>query len=506
MFKKFALTLSATALLLSPVVTEKAGAATSVAYSSPINVQIYSGSNFTIGTAGFYELQNLQTGEKAFLQPNAPLTIAKSGTGFIASLNDIKFVSSTGFRIQELVGGGKIHTFSSNTPIYRSASTASTVYGTAKTGEAVEHIGVHLTPTNEKWFNVKTASGITGWVSRSTTYEPSTAPAPAVSLLTVNGKKYRGSLNIDATGKVINNLDMENYLKGVVPEEMPAYWLPEALKAQAIVARSYALHAKTLQNNTTSQVYGGYTSEDSRSSAAIDATNGIVVKYNGNPVQTFFFSTSGGKTANVSDVWNSNQASFPYLVTVDSPDEESPYNTWTEHLSSRKILSNFGYGPNTVLYDIQLHKPGQHGEVRGATLVTSEGTKSFGVTSPLNELQIRKYFKTDSNYLKSNWFDITEQKTYKVQGVSAITSQFGVSGQLVQLAASTSAINSSTVNIQTASGVISKASDPATINANGKGYGHRIGMSQYGAQAMAKKGVSGVNIVKHYFPGTTVSK
>jgi stage II sporulation protein D len=506
MLKKLALTLSATALLLSPVVTEKANAATSVAYAPEVNVQIYSGSTFSIGTAGFYQLENLQTREKAFLQPNASLSITKSSTGFVASLNNIKFVSSTGFRLQELEGGGQIHTFSRDTTIYRSASTASTVYGTAKTGEAVEHLGVHLTPTNDKWFNVRTASGITGWVSRSTTYEPIPAPAPAIPLLTVNAKKYRGSLNIDASGKVINRLGMEDYLKGVVPNEMPASWLPEALKSQAIVARSYALHAGTMQSNTTSQVYGGYNTEDTRTSAAVDATNGIVVKYNGNPIQTFFFSTSGGKTANVSDVWNSNQAYFPYLVSVESPDEASPYNTWTEYLSSRKILSNFGYGPNTVLYDIQLHKPGQNGEVRGATLVTSEGTKSFGVTSPLNELEIRKYFKTDNNYLRSNWFDITEQKTYNVQSANGITAQFGVNGQIVQLAGTTTAITTANVNIQTASSVLSKPSDPATILANGKGYGHRIGMSQYGAQAMAKKGSSGVDIVKHYFPGTTVSK
>jgi stage II sporulation protein D len=503
MFKKIALTLSATALLLSPVVTEKAAAATSVEYSSPVKVQIYTGSNFTIGQAGFYELQNLQTGEKAYLQPNATLSIAKSGTSFIASLNNLKFVSSKGFRLQELVGGGKIHSFSSNTNIYSSASTGSTLYTTAKKGEVVEHLGVHTTPEGAIWFNVKTASGVTGWVTRNTTYPESVAPT-TLPLVTVNGKKYRGSLEIDASGKVINNLGMENYLKGVVPNEMPASWEPKALEAQAIVARSFALKAgSTLSSGTMSQVYRGYSSEVPRSSAAVDATSGIVVKYNGVPVQTFFFSTSGGKTANVSDVWNSSQTSFPYLVSVDSPGEASPYNSWNEHLTAKKILNNFGYGPDTVLYDIQLYKPGQNGEVRGATLVTSEGTKSF---SNLNELDIRKRFQTDNNILRSNWFDLSLQKTYKVQGTSGVTSQFGVSGQLVQLNGKTASINTSNVNIQTPSGVISKAADPATIIANGKGWGHRIGMSQYGAQAMAKKGISGIDIVKHYFPGTTVSK
>ncbi|KZE64223.1 hypothetical protein AWM68_14075 [Fictibacillus phosphorivorans] len=502
MLKKLALTISATAVMLSPLATQKADAATSVNYSSPVKVQIYNNTSFTLYNSGFYLLHNLQTGEKAFLQPNANLSFTKSGTSLVATLNNLKFSSTTGYRLQELVGGGQIHSFSSDTIIYKSASTASSPATTAKKGEVVEHIGVHTAANGDKWFNVRTGSGIIGWASRSSTYEP--VAAPSLSLATVNGRQYRGSIDIDASGKVINTLDMENYLKGVVPNEMPASWEPKALEAQAIVARSFALKAgNTLSSGTMSQVYRGYSSEASRSSAAVEATNGLVVKYKGVPVQTFFFSTSGGRTANVSDVWNSSQSSFPYLVSVNSPDEASPYNSWTEALSARKILNNFGYKSDTVLYDIQLYKPGQNGEVRGATLVTSEGTKSF---SNLNELDIRRYFQTDSNILRTNWFDLTLQKTYSVQTASGVSSQFGVSGQSVQLSGKTAPVTTSNVSIQTANGVISKSSDPATIKATGKGWGHRIGMSQYGAQAMAKKGVSGVEIVKHYFPGTTVSK
>jgi stage II sporulation protein D len=502
MYKKIALTLSAAAALVLPFTTENTEAATHTPYSSAVRVQIYSDNSFSAYNAGFYELHNLQTGEKAFVQPNASIGFTKSGTNLVASLNNLKFVSNKGFRLQELLGGGKIHTFSSNTNIYRSASTTSEVYGLTKKGEAVEHIGTHTTATGDKWFKVKNAEGVTGWVSRNSTYEP--VDSPTLSLVTVNGRKYRGSLDIDASGKVINHLGMEDYLKGVVPNEMPASWEPKALEAQAIVARSFALKSgSTLSSSTMSQVYRGYSSETARSSAAVEATSGIVVKYNGNPVQTFFFSTSGGKTANVSDVWNSNQSSFPYLVSVDSPGESSPYNSWTEQLTARKILNNFGYSSDTVLYDIKLYRPGQNGEVRGATLVTSEGSKTF---SNLNELEIRKYFQTDNNILRSNWFDLLLEKTYIVQSASGSASQFGVRGQLVQLDGSTASINTTNVNIQTANGVISKPSDPATITAEGKGWGHRIGMSQYGAQAMAKKGVSGVDIVKHYFPGTTVSK
>ncbi|WP_416729646.1 SpoIID/LytB domain-containing protein [Fictibacillus sp. JL2B1089] len=502
MLKKFGLTLSVTAIILFPLSTQGAGASSPASYPSPVQVQIYNDTSFIVYNGGLYELQNLQTGEKVFLQPNTNVSFNKNGTSLVSTLNNLKFSSNKGFRLQEIIGGNQIHNFSSDTKIHKSASHLSNVATTAKKGESVEHIGIHTATNGDKWFKVKNARGIIGWVSRSSTYEP--IEAPSFSTITVNGKKYRGSLMIDANGKVINHLDMENYLKGVVPNEMPASWEPNALEAQAIVARSFALKAgNTLSSGTMSQVYRGYSSETSRSSAAVDATTGIVVRYGGKPVQTFFFSTSGGKTANVSDVWNSSQSAFPYLVSVESPDETSPYNSWTEKLSARRILNNFGYGSDTVLFDVKLYKPGQNGEVRGATLITSEGTKSF---SNLNELDIRKYFQTDKNLLRSNWFDLNLQKTYNVQNTNEVTSQFGIKGQLVQLNGKTNSISTSLVNIQTTNGIISQHSDPATITATGKGWGHRIGMSQYGAQAMAKKGVSGINIVKHYFPGTTVSK
>ena len=84
-----------------------------------------------------------------------------------------------------------------------------------------------------------------------------------------------------------------------------------------------------LSSSVSSQVYKGFSSEDSRTNAAVNETAGVYVKYKGKPIQTFFFSTSGGKTANVGDVWNSNQSSFPYLVSVEDPYETSKFSTWS---------------------------------------------------------------------------------------------------------------------------------------------------------------------------------
>ena len=153
--------------------------------------------------------------------------------------------------------------------------------------------------------------------------------------LSVAGRAYRGKLVVFPDGKqvdVVDTLSLEAYLKGVVPAEMPSAWPPEALKAQAVAARSYALAnlAKgrpfDLYGDTRSQVYGGVLAESAATSAAVVATKGEVVLYEGKVADTLFFSTSGGRTASALE---STGIDVPYLVAVDDPyDVLSPYHDW----------------------------------------------------------------------------------------------------------------------------------------------------------------------------------
>ncbi len=146
--------------------------------------------------------------------------------------------------------------------------------------------------------------------------------------------RYRGSIQIDVTGgklRAINMVGLEQYLYGVVPSEMPFTWLPEALKAQAVVARSYALATRRagafdLYPDTRSQVYLGIEHEKPSTNAAVNATAGQVVLYEGAVAKTYFFSTSGGRTASAEDVWGEP---VPYLVSVADPyDSISPHHDW----------------------------------------------------------------------------------------------------------------------------------------------------------------------------------
>ena len=149
-------------------------------------------------------------------------------------------------------------------------------------------------------------------------------------------KAYRGTFTVTSDGKkltLVNTVPLEQYLYAVVPSEMPRTWLPEALKAQAVAARSYALAVRKTTGafdvyaDTRSQVYGGVTAESPTTTAAVDATAGGVLNYGGKVATTYFCSTSGGRTAAINDVWKSPPV--PYLVSVADPyDSLSPYHDW----------------------------------------------------------------------------------------------------------------------------------------------------------------------------------
>jgi stage II sporulation protein D len=148
---------------------------------------------------------------------------------------------------------------------------------------------------------------------------------------------YRGALVISASGSgliAVNALDLEDYLRGVVSAESPSAWPVEALKAQAVAARTYALttHAGggafDQYADTRSQVYRGVAAETPSTDAAVTATAGQVVTFGGQPVTTYFFSTSGGETEDVQNVFVGSDPK-PWLKAVEDPfDGVSPKHRW----------------------------------------------------------------------------------------------------------------------------------------------------------------------------------
>ncbi|HUG65102.1 MAG TPA: SpoIID/LytB domain-containing protein [Gaiellaceae bacterium] len=176
------------------------------------------------------------------------------------------------------------------------------------------------------------------------------------AILSLDGRLYRGKLELVSQGgflRIVNVVALEAYLQGVVPGEVPHSWPQETLKAQAVAARSYALANLVkgkpfdLYADVRSQVYGGVASEKSSTTNAIVATAGKVVLYEGKVATTFYFSTSGGKTANAADVFGQ---SIPYLVSRPDPwDKTSPYHRWGPVLlGARTIQSKLGVDARVV--------------------------------------------------------------------------------------------------------------------------------------------------------------
>ncbi len=232
---------------------------------------------------------------------------------------------------------------------------------------------------------------------------------PGASPLAVAGRPYRGVLNVHDTSDgvlVVNELPLEQYLYGVVPEEMPTSWATEALQAQAVAARSYAIATRRTKGvfdayaDTRSQVYGGLDAEELRSTSAVDATRGVVVLHDGSVATTFFFSTSGGRTAAIEDVWRGSNA-LPYLRSVDDPtDAHSPHHRWGPIVLARKQLQRAlkGLGPRGIR-DVTtttnasgrvdlfvMAGSGSQAAIDGATARTALGLRSTGFSVGLLDL------------------------------------------------------------------------------------------------------------------------
>jgi stage II sporulation protein D len=165
------------------------------------------------------------------------------------------------------------------------------------------------------------------------------------AVLSLDGKLYRGKLELVPQGgylRVVNVVALESYLQGVVAGEVPFSWPAEALKAQAVAARSYALANLVkgkpfdLYSDVRSQVYLGVAGEKPSTTKAVADTAGEVVLYGGKVATTYYFSTSGGKTASAADVFGFG---VPYLLSRPDPwDKASPYHRWGPVLLGARTL------------------------------------------------------------------------------------------------------------------------------------------------------------------------
>ena len=213
-------------------------------------------------------------------------------------------------------------------------------------------------------------------------------------VLGLDGRLYRGKLEVVPQGeflRVVNVAALESYLQGVVAGEVPYTWPAEALKAQAVAARSYALASLVkgkpfdLYSDPRSQVYLGVAGEKASTTQAVTATAGEVVLYGGKVATTYYFSTSGGKTASAADVFGFN---VPYLVSRPDPwDKLSPYHRWGPVLiGARTVQSKLGIDARVV---DATGTATASGRLRALVVKTTSGAESVPATLVRTALGLR---------------------------------------------------------------------------------------------------------------------
>lgn len=307
-------------------------------------------------------------------------------------------------------------------------------------------------------------------------------------MFTFKGKTYRGGLTVRANNgsmMVINAVPLESYLYGVVPQEVVPTWPEAVLEAQAVAARTYALH--TMEANkykpydvaptTAHQVYGGVEGETYRTTEAVDRTKGMVMLYNNRPINALFHSDGGGYTENSVNVWGND---VPYLKGVkDFVHSDSSVSNWTvttnrQTLESKLNAAGKGVGKLKSIQLTPLGKQGKEtsdrgisGRIKSATFVGALGKVTLSGDDLRNMLG-----------LKSTLFDFyinynPTKKTTKAHHT------------------------------------FTGKNDAVYIK--GRGWGHGLGMSQWGAAEMAKQAKPGdtnyyQTILKYYYSGITLKK
>lgn len=270
--------------------------------------------------------------------------------------------------------------------------------------------------------------------------------------------KVRGALQLipqsQGAALIVNVLPLEEYLYAVVPSEVPYTWPMEALKAQAICARTYAVREILNKKNalydveatTNSQVYGGIEKEHPSTTKAVQDTTGVMAVFEENPIQAFFHSNSGGKTETPENVWGGKR--IPYLSTVASEFDRAGDNFyWKETISQELINSKFSNLKLGEIQSIQVLSRTASGRVDLMEFSGSEGS---------SRIRGKEFRQTLGTPVRSLRFGIQKEGN----------------GYLVK----------------------------------GMGSGHGVGLSQWGSFGMAKENFNYVEILRHYYPGTDLAR
>jgi len=374
-------------------------------------------------------------------------------------------------------------------------------------------------------------------------------------------RQYRGTIELARFGgnmlTAVNVVDLEEYLWSVVPSEMPASWHAEALKAQAVAARTYtafrmgslAHRGYDLCDTQFSQVYRGVDNEHTNTTAAVNATRGVMIFHDGRPIEAVYFSSSGGFTDNSENVWIT---AVPYLRAVAEINEPNA-RQWSRTVTLSQLVGSLPSGVNIGTPNSLLLGKSANGRVQELTITGSTGShtirgeavrrffspslysRNFTISGGMSvhgapaapptapqQQEVRAYMQTSTVIIDAplTGLHVQGQSGQSSLGQDNITVQGA--GQVVNLQATTTTTTTTTISQepqqpdnpnqptlpdrpQIANNVITTtASTNNTIELVGRGWGHGVGMSQHGAHGMAQAGHNFRQILMHYYTGVEI--
>ncbi|MFN6339379.1 MAG: SpoIID/LytB domain-containing protein [Cyanobacteriota bacterium] len=319
---------------------------------------------------------------------------------------------------------------------------------------------------------------------------------PNRGLVVLKRRRYRGLLQLRPEGEglqAINRLPLETYLLGVVGGEMPVSWPQAALRAQAVASRTYALRQMRpkapfdLKATVASQVYKGLEGESESTRQAVTSTRAQVLMHGRSLINAVFHSSSGDRTEDSGEIWSRQ---LPYLVSVPDFDSASPVSRWEKDFAPETLRAAFQeIGGAFAIHPLQTSKTGRLRRAKvigpGGELVLtgSEMRERLGLRSTLVEFQFQPADRIDT-------------ATSPPSASPPLPSGDSASGEPV-----------GPTPAQAASTTPLPPGDSAPrfrLVARGRGYGHGVGMSQWGAYALALRGTSYVDILRHYYKGAVL--
>lgn len=340
-------------------------------------------------------------------------------------------------------------------------------------------------------------------------------------LVSVNGNPFRGALNIVHSGNkilIINQLPLEEYLYSVVASEMPPAWHMEALKSQSVAARSFSLNYKNKNTNslydicstTKCQVYKGVNTESPNSTKAVKETFGLVMTYDKQPISAQFHAASGGSTENSEDVWGGKA---PYLRAVLDEKEVSPYSHWQKEYDQgtfTKIIKKAIPNISTIVkVDVSRYPKNKITNYKKEIILIDDANKKYTI----NGTTLRDLFNLNSTNFTIEIVGQTKEKINPPKDKIAnkkinpkdIKKDLKTSPKEAIEGKIASSKNLPLKKIAAAKKEMDKNKDIKFI-ITGSGYGHRIGMSQWGAKKEAERGKNFREILHKYYTDVEIVK